>query len=116
MVERRTATKVHRFTTTVMVYGGNTHAQPQKGAWYFAPLPIALSTKLKNTHKDIARGWGSLRVSARIGATEWNTSIFPDTKSGVYLLPLKVEVRRREAIGDGDAVSVSLGVIQEQRR
>lgn len=116
MAESRTSKKAHRFTTTVMVYGGNAHTKAQKGAWYFAPLPIALSTTLKNTHKAIAGGWGSLRVTVRIGATKWDTSIFPDTKSGVYLLPLKAEIRRKETIGDGDTLSILLTVVQDYER
>ena len=49
-----------------------------------------------------------MRVNATIGATTWETSIFPDTKSGSYLLPVKAEVRRREGVEDGDAVTVTL--------
>lgn len=45
-------------------------------------------------------------VTARIGGTEWRTSLFP--KEGRYLVPLKDAVRRAEGIGAGDAVSVRL--------
>ena len=44
------------------------------------------------------------------GKTTWKTSIFPDKKSGTYLLPLKADVRRREGIGAGDRITSSLEV------
>lgn len=116
MAKGRVSKDKHKFTSTVMVFGGNTNTQSQKGAWYFAPLPVALSATLKNTYKAIAGGWGSLRVTVRIGATEWNTSIFPDTKSGVYLLPIKAEIRRREAVGDGDTIPILLTVVHDYER
>ncbi len=45
-------------------------------------------------------------MEAKIGKTNWRTSIFPDSKSGTYLLPVKATVRRVEGIDDGDTVSV----------
>ena len=55
-------------------------------------------------------GWGSLRVTATIGGTTWRTSVFPDAKSGAFVLPLKAEVRRREGIGAGDRVAVAVEI------
>lgn len=49
------------------------------------------------------RGWGALRVEARIGATRWHTSIFPGDRES-WLLPVKREVREAEGlIEDGEA-------------
>jgi hypothetical protein len=45
-------------------------------------------------------------VVARIGGTEFATSLFP--RDGRYLLPLKDAVRRSEGIGDGDTVEVRM--------
>ncbi len=39
-------------------------------------------------------------VRARIGATEWNTSLFP--KDGLYVVPVKDAVRRAEGLDEGD--------------
>jgi hypothetical protein len=47
-------------------------------------------------------------VIARIGKTEWKTSLFP--KDGRYLAPLKDSVRRAEALTEGDVVSVQLEI------
>jgi hypothetical protein len=56
----------------------------------------------------VSYGWGMIPVSARIGATEWKTSLFP--KDGGYILPVKDMVRRAELLEVGDIVSVRLTV------
>ncbi len=38
-------------------------------------------------------GFGSIRVTARIGETAWATSVFPDKASGGWVLPVKKAVR-----------------------
>ena len=48
--------------------------------------------------ETIKRGWGSVRVKVTLGKTKWDTSIFPDKKSGTYLLPIKAEVRIKEHV------------------
>ena len=51
-------------------------------------------------------GWGVIPVVARIGETEFSTSLFP--KNGRYLVPLKDAVRRAEDLDLGDMVDVWL--------
>ncbi|MCG3176495.1 MAG: hypothetical protein MOGMAGMI_01450 [Candidatus Omnitrophica bacterium] len=79
-------------------------------AWYFALLPVSEARSIKREHGVHARGWGSLPVIARVGEVEWRTSIFPDGKSGTYLLPLKADVRRRAGIKRGDRIELGLRV------
>ena len=67
---------------------------------------LALMRRLESGRR---RGWGSLRVTAQIGATRWNTSIFPGD-GATWLLPVKAEVRKAEGIGEGDAVEVAIGL------
>jgi GNAT superfamily N-acetyltransferase len=47
-----------------------------------------------------------LPIRARIGSTEWKTSLWP--KDGGYLLPLKDTVRKPAGLDAGDAVDVRL--------
>ena len=42
--------------------------------------------------------------------TEWQTSIFPDSKAGAYLLPIKSDVRKKQKIMADDDVQVSLKI------
>ena len=53
------------------------------------------------------RGFGSVKVTARIGGSEWQTSLFPQ-KSGGWFLPIKKPVRQAEALAWGDLVEVEL--------
>jgi hypothetical protein len=47
-------------------------------------------------------------VHARIGKTEWKTSMFP--KDGHYIVPIKASVRNAEKLEEGDKVTVRLEV------
>lgn len=78
--------------------------------WYFAALPQDLSAEIREIPRP-KRGFGSVRVDVRIGATRWRTSIFPDATQGAYVLPLKRSVRDAEGIGDAGVVSVELEVL-----
>jgi hypothetical protein len=64
---------------------------------------LALMRRLEFGRK---RGWGSMKVSATIGATTWQTSIFPEKRGGGWLLPVKVAVRKAEGLVVGDEVDV----------
>ena len=55
-------------------------------------------------------GFGSVPVIVMIGKTRWKTSIFPDKRSGTYLLPIKAEVRKKENIMSEDIVSVTVQI------
>lgn len=77
-------------------------------AWYFVTLPDDLADALRDLFAPAHRPFGTLAVRATIGATSWRTSLFADTKRASYLLPLKADVRRRERLGEGDAVRVAL--------
>jgi hypothetical protein len=84
-----------------------------KGAWVFITLPVDKSEEIKFFSENIhgkRRGWGAVRVTASIGTTVWQTSIFPDSKRGAYLLPLKLDVRKKEKIAVDDNVKVSIKI------
>jgi len=46
-----------------------------------------------------------------VGSSTWNTSIFPDTKSESFLLPVKKAVRVAEDLDDGAPVDVRLTLV-----
>lgn len=90
------------FTAELWIY-------PGKAAWYFLTLPQEAAARIK-FFTGKRRGWGSVRVTAAIGNTAWQTSVFPDAKSGSYLLPVKAEVRKNESLDAGGTVTVTLDV------
>lgn len=77
-------------------------------AWRFAYLPKKLSAEIKKSFPSKKKGWGSLPVTAKIGATTWDSSIFPDSKSSSYLLPLKLKIRKKEGVMDGAKILVEV--------
>lgn len=74
-------------------------------AWHFITLPKDTAAEIRFLSTGRTAAWGSLRVSAQIGKTSWNTSLFPDSKRGSYLLPVKAAVRQAENLKDGTSVT-----------
>ncbi len=72
------------------------HSAP--GGWYFISLPKEMSKEIRSILKYEEEGWGRLKAIVIIGKTEWNTAIWFDSKKETYLLPLKLEVRKKENI------------------
>ncbi|BDC53059.1 hypothetical protein F183_A53740 [Bryobacterales bacterium F-183] len=78
------------------------------GSWHFVTLPDDLSREIHEASPGTAKAFGTLRVTARIGATRWKTSLFWDRKRSAYLLPIKAAVRAKEKLREGDAVDVAI--------
>jgi hypothetical protein len=56
------------------------------------------------------RGFGSVKVAARIGHSCWQTSLFPQ-KSGGWFLPVKKPVRLAQGLEFGDRVEGELELL-----
>ena len=78
--------------------------------WHFVSLPAEVSTEITDITAGAQRGFGSVRVAVTVGATSWRTSIFPDNKTGAYLLPVNKAVRAAEHLQAGDEVRAKLQV------
>ena len=76
--------------------------------FYFVTVPAEQSDDLKGISEFVTYGWGMIPVTARIGKTEWKTSLFP--KDGRYIVPLKDSVRKAEHLAEGDRITVDLEV------
>lgn len=79
-------------------------------SWYFTAVPPELSEEIREIPRPY-RGFGAVRVRARVGGFEWTTSIFPSSQSGSYVLPLKKAVRDAEGLVDGGVAVVRLDVL-----
>jgi hypothetical protein len=75
---------------------------------YFVTVPEEQCDFLKAASKFVSYGWGMVPVRARIGDTEWKTSLFP--KNGRYIVPVKASVRKVLGLEEGDTVSLRLAV------
>lgn len=74
--------------------------------WYFVTVPEEESLDLEAMSSVLTYGWGMIPVTVRIGATKWETSLFP--KDGHYIVPVKAAVRRAEKLELGETVAVRL--------
>jgi len=86
---------------------------PGMAGWHFISLPIERSAEIKGRDILMRRGFGAVKVAITIGKTSWRTSIFPDKKSGQYVLPVKADVRKKEKIVAGDKVSVVVEIVEK---
>lgn len=90
------------FTAELWVYKG-------PGAWHFLTLPTEAAEQIK-FFREKHYGFGTVRVKAVIGDTEWQTSLFPDKASDSFLLPVKANVRKKEDLLVGNQAEVMLFV------
>lgn len=75
--------------------------------YYFVPLPPDEADLVDEVKAEVVY-WGVVPVRARIGGTDFATSMFP--REETWFLPVKDAVRRAEEIGLGDLVDVRLQV------
>lgn len=76
--------------------------------YFFVATPAHVNDFLHAHHGELTYGWGVIPAQVRIGDTEVTTSLIP--RDGVYLVPLKVALRRAEGVDDGDHVRLGLHV------
>jgi len=84
---------------------------PANEKFFLAGLPEDLSADIREISDGLTNGWGSLKVEARIGKTTWRTSIFPDSKLGIFDLPLRAEVRKKNDLTVGSKVLIELELL-----
>ena len=80
-------------------------------SWTFVSLPVEVSEEIRDLTGPLRRGFGSVRVRATIGASTWETSVFPDAKRDCYVLPVKRAVRKAEDLEPGDTAAVSVELL-----
>jgi Domain of unknown function (DUF1905) len=90
------------FTSKLGMYNG-------KGAWHFLTLPQEAADEIRFFNAT-AKGFTPLKVTATIGGTTWKTAIFPDSKSGSFVLVVKRDVRKAEHINTDDTVTATVTV------
>lgn len=90
-----------RFEATVIEWRG-------PAPFFFAPLPAKHVEGVRRSAKVASYGWGVVPVAAVIGGVRFTTSLFP--KDDTYLLPLKMDVRKRCGVTAGDVVEVEMRI------
>ncbi len=96
------AKKKFKFKSKVIVWRESYNEGNDSGLWRFARVPEDISAKIKEMQRGrLRRGWGAVYARAKVGKSEWVTSIFPDRRSTTYILPLKKQIRYEENLYDG---------------
>jgi hypothetical protein len=74
--------------------------------FHFVTVPEEQSAAIEAVASLVTYGWGAIPVAARVGRTDFRTSLFP--KCELYLVPIKNAVRKAEGLELGDQVKVWL--------
>jgi hypothetical protein len=85
--------------------------ESRRAFYTFVSLPPEVEDHVLMMAGDLLRGWGSVRVEARVGSSTFATSVFPLGDENAYALPVKRAVRDAEGVGVGDTVSVRLRLL-----
>jgi hypothetical protein len=80
-------------------------------SWTFVSLPVDESEEIRELVGGLRRGFGSVRVRAAIGGSNWRTSIFPDAGRQCYVMPVKKAVRQAERLNAGDTALVTIETV-----
>jgi hypothetical protein len=94
--------------TTQFRFASSLWAHHASGGWHFVTLPTAVADELRDVVPPAGSGFGSIRVTITVGASTWDTSVFPDKTTGSFVLPVKRDVRRTNQLVAGDTVQVLL--------
>ncbi|CAN5474565.1 DUF1905 domain-containing protein [soil metagenome] len=76
--------------------------------FHFVTVPEPQRTEIHDISREVTYGWGMIPVRVHVGATEFETSLWP--KDGGYIVPIKDAVRRAEAVDEGDVVDIRMSV------
>jgi Domain of unknown function (DUF1905) len=97
----------YNFTSELFVWSGG------QANWYFIRMPVNQSKRLREHMDGLTNGFGSIRVEVTIEESTWRTSVFPESSTGSYLLPVKKQIRKAAEIEEGDPVEVFLTAIDD---
>ena len=93
----------YAFTARLWLY-------PGEAGWHFLTVPEKVAVDVREDTLTFRRGFGSVKITATVTGHNWSTSLFPDSKGGTYLLPVKKAIRTAAGLEAGDQVTVHLEV------
>jgi len=80
-------------------------------AYVFVSVPVDQSEVIRDLTEGLRRGFGSQRVRVSINDSEWATSLFPESATGRFLLPVKKAIRQAEDLDVGDTATVTIELV-----
>lgn len=94
----------YTFVSKIWMFGG-------EGSWYFANLPKDMSEEIKQITSHSKNAFGSVKVMANINKSTLQTSLFSDSKSGCYVLPIKKTIRNAEILTIDQTVNIRIKLL-----
>ncbi|MAW91207.1 MAG: hypothetical protein CL575_04145 [Altererythrobacter sp.] len=91
--------------------------QGDRGTYHLVTLTgeiaeaISMHGRLHRLEFGARRGFGSVKVVARIGRTEWKSSVFPQRGKAEWILLVSKKVTRAEDLSEGDSVAMGIELL-----
>ena len=91
--------------------------QGERGTYHLVTITgdtadaIAMHERLHRLEFGARRGFGSVKVMARVGGTQWKTSVFPQSQKTEWILLVSKKVMRAEDLSEGDPVPLSITLL-----
>ena len=104
-------------TDTVQATLPLTRWQGDRGTYHLVVIngeaaeQIAMHARLHRLEFGRQRGFGSVKVIAQIGETDWKSSVFPQQKQSEWILLVSKKVMRAEDLAEGDPVTLRLELL-----
>ena len=104
-------------TDTVQATLPLTRWQGDRGTYHLVVITgeaaeqITMHARLHRLEFGRQRGFGSVKVIARTGETEWKSSVFPQQKQSEWILLVSKKVMRAEDLAEGDPVTLLLKLL-----
>jgi hypothetical protein len=87
------------------------HLWASNPKFFLVSVPQKFSDEIHQISEGLTNGFGSLKVEATIGSFIWKTSIFPESSTGLFDLPLKAEVRKKNGLVEGSSAKVKIEIL-----
>ncbi len=91
-------------------FSGSMWKHSDVGGWHFISMPFDMSKEIRDHHQWQEEGWGRMKAKAALLGIQWDTSIWFDTKSACYILPVKAAIRKKTGLKVDVPVAVEIWV------
>ncbi len=78
---------------------------------HFVTLPPEIYEEIREVSASLRRGFGAVRVDVQVGKTQWRTSVFPMVGDKVYMMLIKMSVRKQESLGVGSVATFQIELV-----
>ena len=91
--------------------------QGERGTYHLVTITgetaeaIAVHERLHRLEFGARRGFGSVKVMARVGRTQCKTSVFPQSRKTEWILLVSKKVMRAEDLAEGDEMPLELELL-----